>query len=253
MTVLELFTSPFHLHLIVIREITIYCSWKVALHLFFFTPKRRNFLVWLSLAICFYSVGETKSSFSISEKLLAGVRAQYGQSAERRLVAWQKLIHSSSGLSEDEKLKKVNAFFNQIPFVSDAIHWNKNDYWATPVEFLVSNGGDCEDFSIAKYFTLKVVGISEQKLNMTYVKALSLNQAHMVVTYHSTPSAEPLVLDNIDITIKPATKRPDLLPVYSFNGSGLWLAKARGRGQRVGGSDRLKRWQELLNRMPEGL
>ena len=152
-----------------------------------------------------------------------------------------------------EKLQKVNIFFNKLEFVDDRIHWGKEDYWATPVEFLASGGGDCEDFALAKYFTLKAIGVEEQKLNMTYVKALRLNQAHMVVTYYSTSGAVPLVLDNLVTDIEPATKRKDLLPVYSFNGSGLWLAKARSRGQMVGKSDRLKLWQELLQRMPEGL
>lgn len=88
---------------------------------------------------------------------------------------------------------------------------------------------------------------------MTYVKALRPNQAHMVVTYYSTPKAIPLVLDNLIADILPATQRKDLIPVYSFNGSGLWLAKSRGKGQKVGKSDRLKRWQNLLDRMPKGL
>ena len=168
-------------------------------------------------------------------------------------MAWQKLINTDDSNTDLEKMEKVNKFFNRIEFIADAIHWKKNDYWATPVEFLATNGGDCEDFSLAKYFSLKAMGVEEKKLNMTYVKALKLNQAHMVVTYYPKPGAEPLVLDNLISEIKPASKRQDLLPVYSFNGKGLWLAKARGKGQRIGGSERLKRWQDLLGRMPEGL
>jgi predicted transglutaminase-like cysteine proteinase len=115
------------------------------------------------------------------------------------------------------------------------------------------NAGDCEDFSIAKYFTLKKMGVVEDKLNMTYVKALELNQAHMVVTYYETPEAEPLILDNLNPEILPASARNDLMPVFSFNGSGLWLAKQRQRGEMVGSSDRYKRWRDLLQRMPDGL
>lgn len=194
-----------------------------------------------------------KASFTLSNNLLQTIEKQYGVYAKRRLLAWQKLIRTDTSATDHEKLEKVNSFFNRMRFVDDIIHWKQKDYWATPVEFLATNAGDCEDFSLAKYFTLKALGISEEKLNMTYVKAVRLNQAHMVVTYHSTPDAEPLVLDNLVTEIKPASQREDLLPVYSFNGAGLWLAKARGRGQRVGGSERLKRWQDLLQRMPEGL
>jgi len=152
-----------------------------------------------------------------------------------------------------EKLENVNRFFNQLQFVDDLTHWQKPDYWATPVEFLATGAGDCEDFSLAKYFTLKALGIAEDKLNMTYVKALQLNQAHMVVTYYAAADTVPLVLDNLTAEIQPATQRKDLLPVYSFNGLGLWLAKSRGKGQKVGSSEGLRRWQDLLNSMPEGL
>ena len=189
----------------------------------------------------------------MSQEVLNTVEKQYGELAKKRLLVWQELIRDDDSLTDLVKMEKVNDFFNQLKFVSDILHWKKEDYWATPVEFLATGGGDCEDFSLAKYFTLKAIGVSEKKLNMTYVKALELNQAHMVVTYHVTPDAEPLVLDNLVSEIKPASQRKDLLPVYSFNGYGLWLAKARGRGERVSGSDKLKRWQDLLKRMPEGL
>jgi predicted transglutaminase-like cysteine proteinase len=195
----------------------------------------------------------TGARFVIDEAILDKAEQRYGSRARIRLQEWEALIRDNAGISEAEKLTAVNRFFNKYDFVSDAIHWDMEDYWATPVEFIASDGGDCEDFSLAKYFTLKAMGVQESKLNLTYVKALSLNQAHMVLTYYEKPGAEPLVLDNLVGDIKPASKRTDLLPVYSFNGSGLWIAKQRGRGQLVGKSDRLSRWQELLDRMPQGL
>ena len=81
------------------------------------------------------------------------------------------------------------------------------------------------------------------------VKALNLNQYHMVLAYYATPASIPLILDNIDGLIKPATKRNDLLPVYSFNASQLWLNKSRGRSVPTGNSTRLKRWQDLRQRI----
>jgi predicted transglutaminase-like cysteine proteinase len=185
--------------------------------------------------------------------MLDKVEEKYGIEARTRLLDWQKLINEDQTRSDLEKLEIVNEFFNQVQFIDDQLLWKQSDYWATPVEFLAENGGDCEDFSIAKYFTLKKMGIEEEKLNMTYVKALQLNQAHMVVTYYETPAAEPLVLDNLNSEILAASKRNDLIPVFSFNGSGLWLAKERSRGKKVGSSDRYKRWMDLLGRMPEGL
>ena len=196
---------------------------------------------------------QARDSFRLDQELLDTVVQNYGGQAKQRLLDWQSLINDDQSSNDLERLQKVNDFFNQQEFISDLLLWKDKDYWATPVEFLAQNGGDCEDFSIAKYFTLKKLGVDENKLNLTYAKAVELNQAHMVVTYYEQPEAEPLVLDNLIDEIKPASLRPDLLPVFSFNGIGLWLAKERGRGKLVGNSSRYKHWQDLLGRMPEGL
>jgi len=195
----------------------------------------------------------TGGNFTLDEKTLSEAENEYGPDARKRLNAWVKLISEDQSTTDREKLEKVNAFFNQLQFVDDIIHWKQKDYWATPIELLASDGGDCEDFSIGKYFTLKVMGVPEEKLNMTYVKAVQYNQAHMVVTYYEKPGGEPLVLDNLNKLIKPASQRKDLLPVYSFNGTSLWLAKQRGKGKLVGSSERLGQWKNLLERMPKGL
>jgi predicted transglutaminase-like cysteine proteinase len=188
-------------------------------------------------------------TFHLDTELLNKAEQKYGKSARLRLVAWEDLIISDNSQGDLEKLEKVNQFFNQMEFVDDIDHWGEKDYWATPIEFLGTLGGDCEDFTIAKYFTLKAMGIEEEKLNLTYVKALTYNVHHMVLTYFSTPGSEPLVLDNLVPDINPASQRKDLLPIYSFNGSGLWLAKQRGRGKLAGSSSRLQRWQDLVQRM----
>jgi predicted transglutaminase-like cysteine proteinase len=193
----------------------------------------------------------TGENFRLDSETLDRAEKKYGRDARTRLTEWEALIRQDDSSTDFDKLEKVNRFFNQLEFVDDIDHWGENDYWATPVEFLASQGGDCEDFSIAKYFTLQAMGLDEEKLNLTYVKALTYNVHHMVLTYFSSPAAEPLVLDNIVGIVKPASERPDLIPIYSFNGTGLWLAKQRGRGKLAGSSSRLKRWQDLLERMPE--
>ena len=169
--------------------------------------------------------------------------------AKGRIEAWDELIKSSQGEAETEQLWAVNRFFNrQIRFVDDSQNWRQNDYWASPVEALVKGAGDCEDYAIAKYFTLRRLGVPSEKLRITYVKALRYNQAHMVLTYYATPSAVPLVLDNLISEIRPASQRKDLLPVYAFNAEGLYLPGAGG-GKRASDSKKLSRWQDLLKKM----
>jgi predicted transglutaminase-like cysteine proteinase len=193
------------------------------------------------------------STIQLDEKVIASAERKYGPVARKRLEDWQALMASGRNKSESEKLKLVNDFFNQIPWISDPEHWGKADYWATPSEMLASNGGDCEDFAIAKYFTLVAIGVPDEKLKITYVKTRDpnpINQSHMVLAYYSTPTAVPMVLDNLIPQIKSGAQRADLTPVYSFNGSGLWLAKERGAGKQVeGGSSNIAFWRELTARM----
>lgn len=192
----------------------------------------------------------------LTERQLASAENKYGLPARKRLSAWLDLMANNKQKSEDEKLELVNNFFNQILFVSDLDHYQVIDYWATPLEMLGSGGGDCEDYSISKYFTLLALGVPIDKLKITYVKATGYglqNAAHMVLTYYSTPSAMPLVLDNLNPEIKPADKRPDLTPVYSFNGDGLWLAKERGTGKSVAGGNKISLWRDMMARMGKEL
>ena len=185
--------------------------------------------------------------------IIRNAEKRYGNigSAKIRIEEWDNLINSSLNVEENEQLKVVNRFFNrQLRFVDDSQNWRQNDYWATPIEALVKGAGDCEDYAIAKYFTLRRLGVPSEKLRITYVKALTYNQAHMVLTYYSNPSAIPLVLDNLVGEIRPASQRKDLLPVYAFNAEGLYLPGAAG-GKRASDSKKLSRWQDLLKKMRE--
>jgi predicted transglutaminase-like cysteine proteinase len=194
-------------------------------------------------------------TISISDSQLSKIEAKYAAAGRKRVVDWLQLISSNQGKPEQEKLALANDYFNQsCIWVSDMDHYGVPDYWATPLEMLSSGGGDCEDYAIGKYFTLLALKVPMSKLKITYVKASVVSvpeqTSHMVLTYYPTPGAVPLVLDNLNPVIKPATERPDLAPVYSFNGEGLWLAKERGTGKGVaGGSGKLSMWNDMQARM----
>lgn len=182
------------------------------------------------------------------DKLLRFVGQTYDASAQKRVQAWRNIINNSGTLPERQQLETVNRFFNLFDFVDDIEHWQQEDYWATPVEFIGTRGGDCEDFSIAKYFTLLELGIPVEKLRLTYVKAVKLDQFHMVLAYYPEPRAMPLILDNLEGEIQPANQRGDLIPIFSFNGQKLWLNKQKGQGKVVGGAERLANWDNLSKR-----
>ncbi|WP_028773629.1 transglutaminase-like cysteine peptidase [Shewanella waksmanii] len=204
-------------------------------------------LVALTLGIsCLYASPTQELDAS---HIITTLESRYGERAGKRVNAWFNVLEEAKTLSEIDKVTKVNNFFNLFRFVDDIKLWGEANYWATPMEFIGVNGGDCEDFSIAKYFTLLQLGLPEDKLRITMVKATSVNQYHMVLAYYETPGAIPLVLDNLDRKIKPATQRTDLIPVYSFNGRQLWLNKEKGRGVLAGSSKRLAKWNELKDRL----
>lgn len=168
---------------------------------------------------------------------------------KKRFQAWANLITSLKNKSVDIQLEKVNSFFNQFTFESDLQSEGVEDYWKSPEEFIIDGGGDCEDYAIIKYFTLITLGVPTERLRITYVTSLKLQQAHMVLSYYPTPEAEPLILDSLENQIMKASKRTDLKPIYSFNGEGLWLAKQRGQSSFMGQSNGLSKWDELMKRM----
>jgi predicted transglutaminase-like cysteine proteinase len=204
----------------------------------------------LALLVLALTVGWLQASWDF-QQISRRAEQLYGPLGEgrERIESWQRLLEKQAGVEELEQLKAVNRFFNlRLRFRDDIDIWKVQDYWATPVEALWRGAGDCEDYAIAKYFSLRQLGVASDKLRITYVKALRLNQAHMVLTYYAHPLAEPLVLDNLIDAIEPASRRNDLQPVYAFNAEGLWVPGAGG-GRQVGNSKQLSRWQDLLKKM----
>ena len=172
------------------------------------------------------------------------------------LDGWLATVAEAHGLGETAKLKRINDFVNRhIAFEDDRSVWDQSDYWATPLETIGQGRGDCEDFAIIKYVSLRRAGITNDKLRLIYVKATlktpdgPIQVAHMVLAYYATPNAEPLLLDNLDATIRPASKRPDLKPVFSFNSTGIF-AGISGKDKATGGGiGRLSRWEDVLRRI----
>lgn len=167
--------------------------------------------------------------------------------------ALQSVLAGLAGQDDGAKLVAINDFFNRrIVFASDQEVWGQNDYWASPLEMFEKGRGDCEDYVIGKYFSLLAAGMPGTKLRLVYVRAQiggtaageGAVQAHMVLAYYANPGAEPLVLDSLIGEIRPASRRPDLSPVFSFNGDGLW----QGTGTQSAGDPlaRLSRWREVM-------
>jgi predicted transglutaminase-like cysteine proteinase len=186
------------------------------------------------------------TEFLIEGKVLARIEAEYGPFAKNRALALAKTMNKAQSLDERGKLEAVNNFFNKTPYGLDKNVWGVSDYWATRLEFIGVDKGDCEDYVIAKYFTLLELGVESEKLFFTYVKYTPRNIAHMVLSYYETPQSIPLILDNYNLKIFPASQRDDLIPIYSFNGEDLLDAKDVRLGRMLPASTRQARpWDEL--------
>lgn len=198
----------------------------------------------------------------ISDEEIAQLMESIGNSdaekrnIKRRLSGWKAVLESpqNSKLADGEKLRVVNDFMHETPFYCDPVMWCMEDYWARPAEFIANDGGDCEDFAIAKYYTLRALGVEDEKLRIIYAVYSrgggAFTGAHMVLAYYSTPDAEPMILDNINHEVLPGSRRPDLIPVFGFNTGGLWGAKEQ-KG-RVQGTERYRAWGDHWRRVQSG-
>lgn len=167
--------------------------------------------------IIIFLLFSTLSADFASESLIDKVEKKYNKFAKNRFVALNKLLEKIKNEDVQTKLEKVNDFFNNVKYNSDQKIYGVSDYWATPIEFLARDEGDCEDFVIAKYFALEYLGVPTSKMFLSYVKVKKSNEAHMVLSYFETPTSEPIILDSLKKVILPASKRDDLTPVFNFN------------------------------------
>lgn len=190
---------------------------------------------------------------NFSQKTIQDAKNKYGNEVVSKISYWNEMISKAKSTDVINKLKLINDFFNMVPYITDMAHWQQDDYWATPMEFVGTKGGDCEDYAIAKYFTLIKVGIEESKLRLGYVKYLrkgsDFEEAHMVLLYFHKPDAIPIVLDNIVKKMELATNRDDLKLVYSFNAEGLWEAKNKGKEHVKVGENKLLKWKTLIDKI----
>ena len=209
---------------------------------------------WQLLGLCLAFVAAIAAPDLDKTQTLAQQR--YGTRAFETVGAWRRLIEETRTLTDPEKLTRVNTFFNRrILFQSDMEVWGQEDYWATPLEFMGKGAGDCEDFAIAKYITLQMLGIGNERLRLIYVRAKTgstASVAHMVLGFYPQPTEEPQILDNMITSVRPASQRSDLTPVFSFNSEGLWVGGATASA--ADPTTRLSRWRDVLERMrQEGL
>jgi len=133
---------------------------------------------------------------------------------------WKALLDQVRDQAALQQIRAVNDFFNEHPYITDPINWGVEDYWASPGQFL-SRSGDCEDYAIAKYLSLRRLGWAAEDLRLVVLQDLNLRVPHaiLIVTFGD----RQLVLDNqIPQVVDQAAIR-HYRPIYSVNETAWWL------------------------------
>ena len=146
-------------------------------------------------------------------------------SANDVVRTWKANISAFNGQPLRQMANNVNNLMNKTRYIGDQKNWGKSDYWETPVEFL-TYGGDCEDFAIAKYVSLRALGVPEKAMRIAIVKDLQKNIAHAILIVYTEDG--PMVLDNQIKTMTEASDISHYKPIYSINRTGWWLHTDNG-------------------------
>lgn len=223
-----------------------------------FQPRLTHLLLLLLIMACVMLSHGIHSRASIQfDQFHRQIESRFGANRSRVSQNWEAMVGQASQAStERQKLDLVNQFVHQhVRYRTDQRLYRVEDFWASPLETLGHGLGDCEDYAILQYVSLRLAGVSDDRLRLIYVNARmggprsSITQAHMVLGYYATPTSEPLILDSLVSTISPASQRPDLSPVFSFNSEGLWAGGATSPA--ASATARLSRWRNVLDKIQQ--
>lgn len=167
----------------------------------------------------------TRVMVSAREQVEEMSRCDPQQGCSSAALSWQKIIHEAQGQAGLEQLKTVNAFFNRWPYRLDIDVYGQSDYWATPHEFLKLSG-DCEDYSITKYFALKRLGVPVDRLRIVMLTDTIRGIGHAVLAVRQ--GDDTYVLDNVSDLVLSHRKYEHYQPQYSVNEQYRWAHIAPG-------------------------
>jgi predicted transglutaminase-like cysteine proteinase len=161
------------------------------------------------------------TAFTKWSGVLERFRDSFEQNQDKRHVKkWMQFLKAVSELDREDKIKAVNTYMNKIKFKSDKDNYGMNDYWATPMEFL-ARGGDCEDYAVAKYISLRAMGLTDKDMRLAIVYDHQMKMPHAVLVVYEE-NGTMLVLDNQSENIKRADKINRYQPIYSINQLAWW-------------------------------
>ncbi len=147
-------------------------------------------------------------------------RCAIKQDARCETNDWFSMLQQWQEYSGHDLLTRLNTAINQFHYRADRHNYAREDYWATPLE-LMENGGDCEDFAIAKMLALQHLGVPSRSMRVVVVQDTAAGQAHAVLAV--TRGEETVILDNKTNSLLSDKSLPHYTPLYSINKHQWWL------------------------------
>lgn len=163
------------------------------------------------------------SKIAAEQKSYAACAKNASACGSKAVRVWQGMIASQKGARQIDQLKTVNSFINKWRYREDQNNYGKSDYWASPSEFF-SRSGDCEDYAIAKYVTLRQMGFSADQLRLVVVKELKRGIAHAVLAAYV--DGDVFILDNLSNKVRSQASVTEYAPYYSVNEQARWAHAA---------------------------
>ncbi len=194
--------------------------------------------------------------FTLDKQDIKTIKNSYqSKKITTRLLRYKDFLKEARYFRLEKKLNRVNSYINKIRSKHDKVsnRGGENtigDYWMTPKEFFIAGSGDCEDYAIAKMYTLLYLGIDPKKLFLSVVKVKGHTTLHMILLYFDKKDAIPLVLDNLSWKILPFDQREDLSPLFAFNWIDSYDFKDKKLDRKITidwGKE--NKWENLLKRL----
>lgn len=136
------------------------------------------------------------------------------------LLMWGKYLRALGTVPLRERLSSVNTRMNRWRYITDPVNWGVDDYWESPLQFFTRNG-DCEDYAISKFLSLRAAGVPGDRLRIVVLNDMNLGVLHAVLVV--LEGGRWWVLDNQISQVIPADQVRHYRPVYSINETGWWL------------------------------
>jgi predicted transglutaminase-like cysteine proteinase len=141
---------------------------------------------------------------------------------------WTQMIVALGDKDIYTKVKGVNDLMNRAPYVVDNMNWGVKDYWATPGQFF-AKFGDCEDYAIVKFLSLRALGIPSEIMRIVIVQDLNLKVGHAIVSIDI--DGRTYILDNQIKQVVEAASVRHYKPLFSLNEEAWWLHRPATRSR----------------------